>query len=149
MKTPDHEDRTLQTQRLIPYAPEAVYAAFSDPARLAQWWGPNGFSNTFQTFEFRIGGRWDHLMHGPDGTDYPNRSVFRDLVPGKRIVIEHISAPRFTLSVFLEAVDKGTQVRWVQAFEDPQVTEAVRPVAEPGNEQNLDRLQLHLRGELA
>ncbi|HEY0845708.1 MAG TPA: SRPBCC domain-containing protein [Noviherbaspirillum sp.] len=142
------QERILQTQRIIPYGSDAIYAAFSDPARLALWWGPRDFKNTFQAFEFRTGGAWNYLMHGPDGQDYPNRSVFRILEDGKKIVIDHISAPRFTLSVSLQPVEGGTQVLWVQAFEDPKVAEAVRHIAEPGNEQNLDRLHLHLRGEL-
>jgi len=67
---------------------------------------------------------------------------------GEKLVIEHISPPRFTLSVFLSPIENGTQVHWVQEFEDPTVAEAVRHIAVPGNEQNLDRLEMHLRGEL-
>lgn len=148
METSNHPNGTLQTQRAIAHAPDAIYAAFSDPARLANWWGPNNFRNSFQTFEFRTGGHWNCLMHGPDGHEYPNRCVFRELVAGKKIVIEHISAPRFTLSVFLRPLVEGTEILWLQVFEDPKVAEAVRHIAEPGNEQNLDRLQMHLRGDL-
>lgn len=147
MDTSNNQSSTLQTQRIIPFSPEAIYAAFADPARLAQWWGPNGFTNTFQVFDFKIGGDWNFTMHGPDGHDYPNKSVFRDLVAGEKVVIEHTSAPWFTLSVSLAQVDKGTQILWVQAFADPKVADAVRHIAEPGNEQNLDRLHLVLRGE--
>lgn len=138
----------LQAQRVIPHTPDMIYAAFSDPARLAKWWGPNGFTNTFETFEFMTGGGWNYVMHGPDGHDYPNKSVFRDLVSGEKLVIEHVSAPRFTLSIFLQPVEGGAHIQWIQEFEDPKVAEAVRHIAEPGNEQNLDRLQMHLCGEL-
>lgn len=147
METLNDQGRTLQTERTVPYSPDAVYAAFSDPVRLASWWGPTGFRNTFQAFDFTAGGAWDFIMHAPDGHDYPNRSVFRALVEGKKIVIEHVSAPRFTLSVLMSQHEGGTQIRWVQVFEDPKVADAVRHIAEPGNEQNLDRLELHLRGE--
>ena len=138
----------LQTQRVVPFTPDAVCAAFSDSARLAKWWGPKDFTNTFESFEFKTGGRWKYLMHGPDGHDYPNKSVFRELVAGTRLVVEHVSSPRFTLSVSLQPLEEGTQILWIQEFEDPKVAEAVRHVAEPGNEQNLDRLHMHLRGEL-
>lgn len=148
MDTSNDQSSTLQTQRIIPFSPEAIYAVFADPTRLAKWWGPNGFKNTFQTFEFKIGGDWNFIMHGPDGHDYPNKSVFRDLVAGKKVVIEHTSAPWFTLSVSLSQVDQGTQIQWIQTFEDPKVADAVRHISEPGNEQNLDRLHLLLRGEL-
>ena len=148
MEAPKQQNGILQTQRVIAHAPAAIYAAFSDPARLANWWGPKDFRNTFQTFEFKTGGAWNYLMHGPDGNDYPNKCVFRELVAGRKLVIEHSSAPRFALSVLLEPVEGGTRLQWIQAFEDPKVAEAVRHIAEPGNEQNLDRLQMHLRGEL-
>lgn len=140
METSSPAPHVLQTQRILPYAPDAVYAAFADPDRLAKWWGPNGFTNTFTVFEFRPGGRWTFVMHGPDGTDYPNDSVFAELDPGRKVVIEHVCPPYFTLTVSLQPVGKGTRVLWVQAFENAGVAEAVRAVAGPGNEQNLDRL---------
>ena len=87
-------------------------------------------------------------MHGPDGSNYSNASVFRELEAGKKIVIQHVSPPHFTLSVSLLPDKTGTQVLWVQEFEDPKVAAAIRHIAEPGNEQNLDRLHMHLRGEL-
>ena len=148
MVTPNTQNGILQTQRIIPYRPDEIYAAFSDPARLARWWGPDNFTNTFEIFEFRTGGIWKYLMHGPDGRDYQNKSVFRDLVPGEKFVIEHVSLPRFTLSVSLLPVEKGARVLWVQDFEDPMLAEKMRQIAGPANEQNLDRLHMHLRGEL-
>jgi len=147
METTDKQNATLQTERIILNSPDIVYAAFSDPVSLAQWWGPQGFTNSFETFEFWAGGRWEFVMHGPDGHNYPNRSVFRELVFGEKLVIEHVSAPRFTLSVTLAPVADGTRIQWLQQFEDPNVADAVRHIAEPGNEQNLDRLQRHLCGE--
>ena len=149
METANHQVASLQTQRTIPYTPDAVYAAFSDPDRLARWWGPDDFTNTFEIFEFRTGGNWKYLMHGPDGHDYPNKCVFRDLVAGERLVIEHVSALRFTLPVSLLPAGNRTRVLWVQEFEDPQVAEAVRHIAGPANQQNLVRLEMHLRAELS
>lgn len=74
--------------------------------------------------------------------------MFRELEAGKKIVIRHVSHPHFTLTVSLLPSKEGTQVLWVQEFEDSKAAAAVRHIAEPGNEQNLDRLQMHLRGEL-
>ena len=144
--TPQHQ--IIQTQRTVPYTPDEVYAAFADPSRLAKWWGPKDFINTFETFEFKVGGSWRFVMHGPDGSNYSNASVFRELEAGKKIVIQHVSPPHFTLSVSLLPDKTGTQVLWVQEFEDPKVAASIRHIAEPGNEQNLDRLHMHLRGEL-
>ena len=78
--TPEAE-RTLPTCRVLPVPRAQVWAAFSDPTRLAQWWGPSGFRNSFHQFDFSPGGRWLHTLHGTDGRDYANESRFVELVP--------------------------------------------------------------------
>jgi uncharacterized protein YndB with AHSA1/START domain len=130
---------TLRSDRVLPHPPEAVVAAFADPLRLAAWWGPAGFTNTFEVFEFRPGGAWVFVMHGPDGQDYPNRCEFQ-VTDADRIVIRHSVAPLFTLTVRLQAVAGGTRLDWQQAFDDPAVAASLRAFCEPANEQNLDRL---------
>ena len=134
-------DRTLHTTRLLPFAADVIYAAFETPDHLAAWWGPAGFTNTFEVFEFRPGGRWEFVMHGPDGSHYPNRSEFQVLEPAARVVIRHVNAPQFTLTVQLQPAQGGTRVDWTQTFDDPEVARAVRAICEPANEQNLDRLE--------
>ena len=130
----------FRTTRVLSHSPAAVYAAFADAACLAQWWGPLGFSNTFQLFEFRPGGRWEFVMHGPDGGHYANASVFRHLEAATRLVIEHVSPPHFTLTVTLAPQPSGTILSWEQAFADPDVAARVEAIVVPANEQNLDRL---------
>ncbi|MBL7005013.1 MAG: SRPBCC domain-containing protein, partial [Gammaproteobacteria bacterium] len=83
------KDRTLSTSRNLPYTPKQIYGAFASADLLASWWGPEGFSNTFEIFEFTEGGRWKFIMHGPDGNSYPNQSYFEELVPDSKIVIHH------------------------------------------------------------
>jgi uncharacterized protein YndB with AHSA1/START domain len=148
MENTINQDQVLQTQRSIPYTADQIYAAFADPVRLAKWWGPKDFTNTFETFEFKMKGNWKFVMHAPDGSNHDNESVFIGLEPGRKVAIQHVSAPHFTLTVSLSPNETGTQILWVQEFEDPKVAAAVRHIAEPGNEQNLDRLQMHLCGEL-
>ena len=58
-----------------------------DPKHVVQWWGPNGFTTTIQEMDFRRGGVWTLVMHGPDGTDYPNYSTFQEIVYPERIVL--------------------------------------------------------------
>ena len=140
MNTATPEDRTLRTARTLPYSPQAIYGAFASPQRLAAWWGPEGFTNTFEVFEFIEGGRWKFVMHGPDGTGYANESVFVALVPDTRIVIRHDCAPRFTLTIGLTPAGSGTRLIWEQVFENAQTAQAVAQRAGPANEQNLDRL---------
>jgi uncharacterized protein YndB with AHSA1/START domain len=118
-----------------------VYDAFARPELLARWWGPTRFTNTFEIFEFKPGGRWKFVMHGPDGTHHPNESVFLELEAPSRLVIHHVSAPRFVLTVTLTPQEGGTALTWTGVFEDPAVAARIRHIVEPANEQNLDRLQ--------
>lgn len=136
------------TSREIAAPPASVFAAFEDSARLAVWWGPAGFSNTFSICEFKPGGQWSYVMHGPGGKNYPNESVFADIDPPRRIVIQHVSQPRYVLTVTLEPTHSGsTLVGWRQEFENPKVAAGVEHIVVPANEQNLDRLSAEvLRG---
>jgi uncharacterized protein YndB with AHSA1/START domain len=132
--------------RHIDAPPERVFGAFATPERLARWWGPDGFSSTFEIFEFRPGGRWRFLMHGPDGAAHANESIFREIVPAERIVIEHLGGfHHFVLTITLETRDGGTFVRWRQVFDTAQHRDEVARFVEPANEQNLDRLAAEVR----
>ncbi len=137
----------LRTERVLSSSPRKIFAAFERPDRLAQWWGPKDFTNTFEQFEFKPGGRWVFVMHGPNGVNYPNEAVFREIKPDTKIVIGHVSEPRFSLTVTLSARGDKTHLTWVQEFESPEVAARLRAICEPANEQNLDRLQSLLAKE--
>ncbi len=134
----------FRTTRILPATPEAVFAAIEDPERLARWWGPEGFRNTFHTFAFKPGGAWVFTMHGPDGTDYANQSEFMEIVPGALVRIRHVNLPHFELSISLEAVAGGTLLTWVGVFENHAFAEQARAFLETANEQNLDRLTVEV-----
>ena len=136
---------TFSTSRDIPATVEQVFAAFSHPERLARWWGPAGFTNTFAVCDFRPGGRWSFAMHGPNGATYPNESVFAEIEPPGKVVIQHVSEPRFRLTVLLAPSPLGTLVSWSQAFENPEVARRIESIVVPANEQNLDRLSAEVR----
>ena len=131
---------TFRTYRVLPSQPPAVFEAFARPELLARWWGPRGFTNTFEICELRPGGRWKYVMHGPNGAQFQNESVFRELHEPSRIVIHHLSKPRYVLTVTLAATEGGTAITWNQEFEDAEVAARIRHIVEPANEQNLDRL---------
>ena len=131
----------FRTSRPFPASPEAVFAAFAAPERLARWWGPNGFSNTFDAFEFRNDDVWRFTMHGPDGSNYPNESRFVSVVPNRELVVRHVSQPHFTLSIRFDRTASGTTVTWEQAFDSPEVAASIKHIVEPANEQNLTRWQ--------
>lgn len=65
MSHANNPDAAVSTERVLPASPRRVFSAFEQPERLAQWWGPSGFTNTFERFEFKPGGRWVFVMHGP------------------------------------------------------------------------------------
>lgn len=134
----------FRTSREIRASPEAVFAAIQDPARLARWWGPEGFTNTFYTCEIRPGGAWRFTMHGPDGTDYPNESEFLEVVPNSRVRIRHLNSPHFELTISLEASAAGTLLSWFAEFENREFAERMRAFLEGANEQNLDRLEIEV-----
>src|SRR5689334_1862456 len=108
----------FRTSRDIPAPPERIFAAFSDPERLARWWGPAGFKNSFELCEFKKGGRWNFVMHGPDGRNYRNSSVFAEIVPAKKVIVEHLSEPKYILTIEFQPSAAGTQISWNQVFGD-------------------------------
>ena len=138
---------TFSTSREIPATVEQVFAAISHPERLARWWGPAGFTNTFSVCEFENGGRWSYVMHGPNGGNYPNESVFAEIESPAKIVIEHVSKPKYRLTIVLAPSAAGTLVSWSQAFEDSDVASRIEHIVVPANEQNLDRLSDEVRHE--
>lgn len=132
--------REFVHSRLIDAPPDRVVRAFSQPDRLARWWGPDGFSSSFDTFELRPGGKWIFAMHGPDGIVYPNESVFREVTP-QRIVLDHLSGHHFELTITFTAQGGKTLVGWCQLFDTAAERERIAPFVTPANEQNLDRLE--------
>ena len=135
---------TFQNSRYFACTPQAIFAAIQAPERLARWWGPDGFSNAFEFFDFRTGGRWVFDMVGPDGTRYANECVFAHIDADHQVVIDHICAPLFRLTITLTSEGEGTRVHWLQVFDDPAFAQAMKHILEPANAQNLDRLGLEL-----
>lgn len=130
----------FKTSRELPTTPEKIFAAFSQPERLAKWWGPAGFTNTFDACEFKNGGKWSFTMHGPDGKSYPNQSLFVEIESPKKVVIQHISEPKFYLTILMTPSQIGTLVSWSQDFEDSELAAKIEHIVVPSNEENLDRL---------
>jgi uncharacterized protein YndB with AHSA1/START domain len=134
-------DQEIVSERVLDASPEQVFEAYRDPARLARWWGPSGFSSTFKEFDFRPGGAWKFTMHGPDGTDYYNESEFIEIDAPRRIVLEHLRPMhRFMMTMTLTDLGGKTRLTWRLRFESTEECERVKQFVVPANEQNLDRL---------
>ncbi len=135
------------TTRVLAAQRDRVWTAFRDPVALAGWWGPAGFTNTFQEFDFRPGGVWRFTMHGPDGAAYAMDHRFLELREPERVVVRHLQPGHdFTLTVTLAERAGDTVITWHLLFDDPAEAARVRPYVVPANEQNLDRLAAHLSG---
>jgi len=132
--------RDILTTRTFSAPREAVFATWTDPVRLAQWWGPAGFTNTFETFELRPGGCWRFTMHGPDGTAFPNESMFTEITAPERIVFDHVSGPRFQVTATFTEVAGGTRLDFRMRFGTVAECNAIKHLATGANEQVFDRL---------
>lgn len=86
---PATADREVVISRVIDAPRELVFEAFTEVRHLSRWWGPEGFTTTTQSFEFRVGGEWDFVMHGPDGTDYDEWITWTEIVAPERIAMLH------------------------------------------------------------
>ena len=146
MPTVDQDpEREIVSTRVFAAPRAAVFGAFADPARLAQWWGPRGFTNTIQEFDLRPGGRWRFTMHGPDGADYPNEKEFTEVVPAERIVFRHAqTAHGFQMRMTFAEESGGTRLIWRMAFDSAADCAPVKSFIAAANEQNFDRLAAHL-----
>jgi len=82
-------DREIVISRVISAPRELVFEAFTEVRHLSQWWGPEGFTTTTRAFEFRVGGEWDFVMHGPDGTDYQEWISWTEIAAPERIALVH------------------------------------------------------------
>lgn len=134
------DPREIVSARVFDAPREQVFAAFADPVRLARWWGPAGFRNSFAQFDFQAGGDWRFTMHGPDDKDYPNHSRFVEIVAPARIVFDHIVAPLFRMTITLADQAGRTALEWRMRFETAALREGLAALVVPANEQNFDRL---------
>lgn len=132
--------------RLVAASREEVFGAFADPGKLAKWWGPQGFTNTFEEFDFTPGGKWRFTMHAPDGSDYPNESEFVEIMPSEKIVfIHHQPVHVFRMTMIFTEEGEKTRIVWQMRFETPAEAEKFRKFIIAANEQNFDRLEAILQ----
>lgn len=145
METQDTTDREVRTTRTINAPRERVFAAWTDPVLLAQWWGPHGFTNTFHRFELKPEGLWEFTMHGPNGQDFHNTCVFKRIEPPGYLEFDHLKEMHFykAMVTFTE-VEGGTRIDWIMRFNTAEELAPIRGFIENANEENLDRLEKEL-----
>ena len=142
-------EREVLTTRVVSVARELVFLAWTDPAQLVHWWGPKGFTNTFHTFDLKPEGIWDFTMHGPNGQDFKNTCVFKRIEAPGYLEFDHLKEMHFykAMVTFSEVPD-GTRIDWIMRFESAEELTPIRAFIEPANEENLDKLENHLKGRV-
>ncbi|TAN48618.1 MAG: ATPase [Rhodospirillales bacterium] len=151
--TQDEKERELVLQREVPFSRNLVWTAMTVPEHQNRWWGPDGFRNENVTMDFRVGGAWTFEMVGPDGTRYPNHSVFKEITPPSRLIFDHGDGQRiwFEASIILEETRKGTLVTLRQLYPSKESRDEVvkKYGAIEGGEQHLAKLESYVRENLA
>ena len=141
-------DRELIISRKLDAPIGLVWEAWTNAGHIANWWGPNGFTNTISKMDFFADGEWNLVMHGPDGTDYINKSIFKEIILHKKIVYDHVSAPHFTATINFEPQGEQTMINWHMLFETAeQFIQVVKTFkADEGLKQNIEKLAVYLDG---
>lgn len=146
-------DREIAITRVFNAPRSLVWTAWTDPKHVAQWWGPNGFTNTIHKMEVKVGGVWDFMMHGPDGTDYPNKIVFTEVVKHELLKFDHGSddpndPSQFKVTVNFTAIEaKKTEIKMRMLFQTKEARDLVveKYGAIEGNTQTMNRLEEYLK----
>lgn len=132
----------ILNDRLFAVDRATLYDAFADPRKLAQWWGPEGFTNHITAFDLKPGGHWLITMTADNGADFHNRWTFDDVVAGKKLRMTHHEPVHvFTLDMQFTDEDGGSRLSWRMEFERTDETETMEKFLHAANEQNFDRLQ--------
>jgi uncharacterized protein YndB with AHSA1/START domain len=144
-------DRRIVTTQIVEASPLEVFEVFTTPEHLGRWWGPDGFTTTTASMDFRPGGEWRFMMHGPDGTDYPNLITYEEIRPGELLSFLHSDGEEdgiaFRGEVWFDAMMDATVVTLKAVF----ATTAERDEnvekngAEEGGRQTLARLAAYAK----
>jgi uncharacterized protein YndB with AHSA1/START domain len=139
------ENREIRITRTFKAPIDLMWEVWTTPEHIVNWWGPNGFTSTIHKIDVEEGGEWKLTLHGPDGTNYPNRSIFKEIIPFKKIVFEHFN-PHFITTVLFESKGKETEVDWSLLFDTAEMREIVVKAhkADEGQKQNAVRLEKYL-----
>ena len=142
MSTANKSTREVINTRVFNFPPDVVFTCWSDAHLLAQWWGPKGFTNTFHEFNFTAGGNWKFTMHGPNGKEFPNESIFDSIEKPHRIVFTHLRPMhKFEVTATFEDLGDKTRLVFRMLFDTEEECNAVRNYVPEANEQNFDRLE--------
>lgn len=140
--TPDCE---IVSSRIFNVKRDQLFLAWSNPEYLKNWWGPMGFTNTFNEFDFRVGGKWSFVMHAPDKGNYANECEFIKIESPSIIAWKRYSKPIFqVVATFDEVFENQTKLVFKMLFSSANECRKVKVFAVEKNEENFDRLEKEL-----
>ena len=143
------ESKDINIVRTYDAPLRAVWDAWTDPEQVARWWGPRGFTLTTYDKDLRSGGSWTYTMHGPDGTDYPNKTLYLDVEPMARLVYDHGGnddrPALFRVTVLFTEADGKTHMDMTMHFPDAAAArQAAVFIRQAGGNATWDRLAEYL-----
>lgn len=141
----DTANRELRITKVLSAPVDLVWEVWTNPEHIAKWWGPNGFTTIIHKMDVAEGGEWRLTMQGTDGKNYPNKSVFIEIVQLKKIVYQHFN-PNYITTIVFEHEEKETLVNWTVLFETTELFETVVKVfkADQGLHENAEKLENYL-----
>ncbi|KAA3439755.1 SRPBCC domain-containing protein [Rufibacter hautae] len=140
-----NSDQEIVTIRVLEFSKGKVYKAWSNPEQLKDWWGPKGFWNTFELFDFRPGGQWKFVMHEPERGNYKNECEFLKIEEPNLIYWKRLTQPLFQVCATFEEIEKGsTKITFRMIFDSVEACNKIKPFAIDKNEENFDKLNILL-----
>jgi uncharacterized protein YndB with AHSA1/START domain len=87
----DEKDREFVITRIFDAPRSVVFRAWTDPAQVAQWYGPQGFTIAFLELDVRPGGAWRKCMRSAEGKDYWRHGIYLEVTPPRRLAFTYLS----------------------------------------------------------
>ncbi|MFS4459148.1 SRPBCC family protein [Bdellovibrio sp. HCB2-146] len=137
----------LTLTRIYDAPVKTVWDAWTDPEQVAQWWGPRGFTLTTHSKDLRVGGHWSYTMHGPDGTDYENKTIYHEVEPYARLVYDHGGnedkdrPPLFRVTATFKEIKGKTHFEMTMTLPTPEAAQQTKKlIKQAGGNSTWDRL---------
>jgi len=155
-------EQAIVVTRILDAPRRAVFEAWTEPERLKRWWGPRGFTAPVTETDPRIGGKYLRGIRSPDGRDFFNTGVFREIVEPERIVAtdsfldaegnavpaSHYGLPGdWPAGTVMTVTLEEREGRTVLTVREDGIPKEMRAPAEAGMRASVDRLAEYLEAE--
>ena len=139
----------IKLTRIYDAPVKIVWDAWTQNDQVAQWWGPRGYTLTIHSHDLRSGGLWHYTMHGPDGTDYVNKSRYLEVIPLSKMVYDQggndEQKPMFRVTVLFAESNGKTQMDMTMTLPSPEAAENTKKFIKKANGNSTwDRLAEYL-----